>query len=63
MVWAEEGIVGIEDVTERARRVKEVVEKEGGGVELKGLVEGGLVPEERVYDVPEESRKVLQMDG
>ena len=62
MVWAEEWIVGIEDVTERARRLKEVVEKEGG-VELKDLVEGGLVPEERVWNVPEELRKALQMHG
>lgn len=60
-VWAEEWIVGIEDVTERARRLKEVVEEEGG-VKLEELVERGLVPEERVYDVPEELRKVLQMD-
>lgn len=53
--------MGIEDVTERARRLKEVVEKERG-VGLEELVERGLVPEERVYDVPEELRKVLQMD-
>ena len=45
-VWAEEWIVGIEDVTERARGLKEVVEKEGG-VGLEKLVERGLVPEVR----------------
>ncbi len=60
-VWAEEWVVGIEDVTGRARRLKEVVGREGG-VGLGELVEGGLVPVERVYDVPEELRKVLQMD-
>ncbi len=65
-VWADEWVVGIEDVTGRARRLKEVVGREGG-VRLGelvegGLVEGGLVPVERVYDVPEELRKVLQMD-
>lgn len=60
-VWAEEWIVGIEDVTERARALKEKVEKEGG-VDLGELVEGKLVPEERVYDVSEDLRKVLQMD-
>ncbi|KAF6236620.1 hypothetical protein HO173_005401 [Letharia columbiana] len=60
-VWAEEWIVGIDDVTERARRLREVVEKEGG-VKLVELVEGGLVPEERVYDVPEDLMKVLQME-
>ena len=53
--------MGIEDVTERARRLKEVVGKEGGGG-LEQLVERGLVPEERVYEVSEELRKVLQMD-
>lgn len=47
-VWAEEWIVGIEDVTDRARRLKEVVEKEKG-VGLEELVERGLMPDERVY--------------
>ena len=48
-VWVEEWIVGIEDVTERARRLKEVMGKEGE-VMLEELVEGGLVPEERVCE-------------
>lgn len=60
-VWAEEWIVGIEDVTERARRLKEVLEKEGR-VGLEVLVERGLVPEEKVYEVPEELRNILRMD-
>lgn len=51
----------IEDVIERGRRLKELVEKEER-VGLEELVERGLVPEERLYDVPEESRKVLEMD-
>lgn len=59
--WVEEGIVGIEDVTERARRLREVVGREGG-VGLGELVERGLVPRERVYDVPEELRERLLMD-
>lgn len=57
----EEWIVWIEDVIERGRRLKELVEKEER-VGLEELVERGLVPEERLYDVPEESRKVLEMD-
>lgn len=60
-IWAEEWIVGIEDVTERAMTLKEVVENEKG-VALEELVKRGLVPEERVYELPEELRKVLQMD-
>ena len=59
-VWTGEWIAGIEDVTEKARRLKEVVEK--GGVALGELVEMGLVPEERVYEVPDELRKLLRMD-
>lgn len=51
----------IEDVIERGRRLKELVEKEER-VGLEELVERGLVPEERLYDVPERSRKVFQMD-
>ncbi|KAL9137623.1 MAG: hypothetical protein Q9175_001174 [Cornicularia normoerica] len=54
-IWAEEWIVGIEDVTEKARRLKEAVK-------LEERVEGVLMPEERVYDVPEELRKLLQID-
>ena len=53
--------MGIEDVTDRAKRLREVVEKEEG-VKLEELVKEGLVPEERVYDVPEELRKLLRMD-
>ena len=34
----------------------------GGGWNLGDLVERGLVPEERVYDVSEELRKILRMD-
>lgn len=60
-VWREEWIVGIEDVTGRARRLKEEIEKEGGWA-LEELVEKGLVPEEKVYDVPDDLRKLLQMD-
>ena len=70
--WVEGGgIVGIEDVSWRARGLGEWVEgeKNGKGVmervadeEWEELVERGLVPRERVYDVPEEIRKLLEMD-
>lgn len=50
----------IEDVTDRTKRLRDALEKEGE-VALEQLVKRGLVPEERVYDVPEELMKVLQM--
>ncbi len=59
--WVEEWIVGIEDVTERARGLKEVLGREGE-VGVEELVRRGLVPEERVYDVEGELRKILMMD-
>ncbi|KAH8646496.1 ATP-dependent RNA helicase DHX8 [Tricladium varicosporioides] len=65
--WAEGMTEGIEDVTEKALKLKEWlnenrevdVNKEEG---LKRLIELGLMPEERVYEVPGELRKILQMD-
>ncbi|KAF2500176.1 ATP-dependent RNA helicase DHX8 [Lophium mytilinum] len=59
--WVEEGIVGIEDVTERARALKKVVEEEKD-VTNEELLERGLIPDERVYEVPERLRKILGMD-
>lgn len=62
-VWAEEWIEGIEDVTERAREMKRVLDEDVGKVVTKeGLVERGVMPVERVYDVPSELRGVLKMD-
>ncbi|PWW77285.1 hypothetical protein C7212DRAFT_185360 [Tuber magnatum] len=54
--WAGELVVGIEDVTELARRI--------GGLVDEGRVEEAeaLRPVERVYPVPEELRRVLGMD-
>lgn len=60
--WAEEWVVGIEDVTERARELKRVVEEEEEGVTDEELVERGLVPAERVFPVPEDVMKRLMMD-
>lgn len=55
-------IVGIGDVTERAREMKQVVDQEGEAVDWRMLVERGLVLEEREYVVDDELRKVLEMD-
>jgi len=54
--WASEWVVGIEDVTELARRI--------GGLVAEGRIEEaeGLRPVERVYPVSEELRRVLGMD-
>ena len=54
--WASEWVVGIEDVTELARRI--------GGLVAEGRIEEAeaLRPVERVYPVSEELRRVLAMD-
>jgi hypothetical protein len=60
-----EWVVGIEDVTEMAGRLREVVEqkrKEGEKLSREELVQMRCLPEERVYEVSEELRKVLMMD-
>jgi hypothetical protein len=61
--WVDEWIVRIEDVTERAVGLKAFLEGKEGSVDLGELVERGLVPTERVYNVPEDLRGVLGMDG
>lgn len=58
--WAEEWVVGIEDVTERARELKRVVEGEEGVTE-EDLVGRGLVPVEREFVVPDDVREKLGM--
>ncbi|KAF2016235.1 hypothetical protein BU24DRAFT_480838 [Aaosphaeria arxii CBS 175.79] len=58
--WVE-GIVGITDVTERARELKRVVDEEGE-VGLGELVERGLVPVETEVVVDEELRGILRME-
>ena len=59
--WANEWVVEIEDVTERAKMLKTAIE-EDAKIEVGELVKRGLVPEERVYEVPDELRRVLKMD-
>ncbi|CZR63269.1 uncharacterized protein PAC_13166 [Phialocephala subalpina] len=63
--WVEEWVLGIEDVTEMARKLKEAVDgakerREKLGVEE--LVKMGCLPEERVYEVDGELRGALKMD-
>ncbi|KAF7507929.1 hypothetical protein GJ744_009963 [Endocarpon pusillum] len=63
--FVEEWIVEIQDVTNRARRLKEVVEarsKEGKSLKMEEAVSMGLCPRERVYAVSKELRAILQMD-
>jgi hypothetical protein len=61
--WVEEMVVGIEDVTERAREMKRVLDEDvGKKVGRDELVEVGLVPVEEVVDVPEDVRVRLGMD-
>ncbi|KAM7200616.1 protein of unknown function (DUF4291) domain containing protein [Rhypophila sp. PSN 637] len=64
--WCEEMIVGIEDVTDKARELKRVLDLEADRpwewTELKELVRMGLVPVEREVQVPEDIRVLLGMD-
>ena len=59
--WWVGRIVGIEDVTERARELKKVLDAEGERVTDEELVRRGLVPVETVVDVPTELRTGLRM--
>jgi len=61
--WVEEMVVGIEDVTERAREMKRVLDEDvDRKVGRDELVEMGLMPVEEVVDVPEDVRVRLGMD-
>ncbi|EFY90927.1 hypothetical protein J3459_007371 [Metarhizium acridum] len=59
--WAEEWITEIEDVTEKARGLKAVLD-ERGDVTREELVDMGYVPEERVFEVSQDIRERLAMD-
>lgn len=59
--WSEEWIESIEDVTEMASKLKQVVDGEKG-LDLQELVERRLVPMERPYIVPQELRDILRME-
>jgi hypothetical protein len=58
--WVDEWIVEIEDVTEKAKELKKAVDE---NVDTAELVKRGLLPEERVYDVPEDVVEILAMNS
>ena len=60
--WAEKWVDEIEDVTEKARGLKRLLD-EKREVEVGNLVKMGLMPSESEYDVEEELREILEMDG
>lgn len=59
--WVKEMIVEIDDVTERARELKRVLDARPD-VTAEELVEMGLAPVETVFEVPESVRERLRMD-
>jgi hypothetical protein len=59
--WVEEWIEGIEDVTEKALGLMEVL-KSDPQLTLEELIERGLMPAEREYELPEDLRRVLKME-
>ncbi len=58
--WVKDWIVGIEDVTEKARELKRVVEE--GIVDEEELRRSGLLPREKLYVSDQELRETLRMD-
>ena len=56
--WLNEGIVTIEDVTDRARQLKKVLDQEPA-ISEEDLINQGLVPRERIYDLPEDITRVV----
>ncbi len=63
--WVEEGIVSIEDVTEKARSLwhdaVDPAKAKGERVLVEECMEKGLMPREREFDVPEEARGIIGM--
>jgi hypothetical protein len=57
-----EGTVKIEDVTDKARMLKRVLE-DGEEIDMVDLLTKGLVPEEDVLKVDEQLRMTLEMDA
>lgn len=58
--WTEEMIVKIEDVTEKARELKRALDDEQD-VSIEELVARGLVPHEKVFEVPDNVQRLLEM--
>ena len=61
--WAAEWIESIEDVTDKAKEMKKVLDEDvRTKMEVEKLVGRGLMHVERVYEVPNKLREVLKMD-
>lgn len=58
--WIEEWVVGVEDVTEKARELKKALDGEKDITE-DDLRKRGLLPEEKEYMVPEHVMRILKM--
>jgi len=58
--WVEEWIVSIEDVTERAKELKSVVDEKHEAT-IEELLEAGLIVHERPFEVPEDVAEILRM--
>ncbi|TEA16709.1 hypothetical protein C8034_v011853 [Colletotrichum sidae] len=59
--WVEKGIVEIEDVTERARGLKRVLDEQSD-VTDEDSKDMGLIPCEREFAVPKDVKQILHMD-
>ncbi|KAK3185632.1 hypothetical protein K4F52_005497 [Lecanicillium sp. MT-2017a] len=58
--WVNEWIVSIEDVTARARALKAAID-EDAAVTIETLMERGLIPVEKPFDVPEDIQSKLDL--
>ena len=58
--WAEEWVDSIEDVTEKAKDLKKLLDV-GREIKVEDLVKMSLMPVESVYDVGNELREILEM--
>ena len=58
--WSSEWIVGIEDVTERARAMKKAID-EDSNLSVKQMIDLGLMPVERPYPLPKDLQETLKM--
>jgi hypothetical protein len=59
--WVEDWIVNIEDVTEKAKGLKHLIDERPNST-LEELLEKGVVPREEIYQLPENVRGILKMD-
>lgn len=59
--WVDEWIVNIEDVTPTARSLKRTLD-EHPELTMEELVAQGLVPGEKVYEIPEDLKQTLKVN-